>query len=170
MARPPAKRLPKVTRVQLAAILGASLRTIGTLEATGVLTPSRRGRGGRPSLYDLTEAVPAFIEHERKTQGQGFDDKDARSRRDLAQARFTELKIQRQEGSLVELEEVTRQGAAYTKAWATQVRSLPRRAVLNGVIGQKSEAALAALCRDVLTEISQWNLAEVEEVTKGEPV
>ena len=54
----PREALPLVTRRQVVQVLGKGIgaRTFDRLESEGVLTPTRRGKGGRPSLYDLTAA------------------------------------------------------------------------------------------------------------------
>ena len=55
--------LQMITRVELAKVLGLSLRTIATLEATKVIAPKIRGKAHRPSLYDLSTTLPKYVEH-----------------------------------------------------------------------------------------------------------
>ena len=48
-----------VDRRVLARLFECSLRHITELEGEGVISPLKRGRGGRPSIYALEAVIPA---------------------------------------------------------------------------------------------------------------
>jgi phage terminase Nu1 subunit (DNA packaging protein) len=159
MAKRSSEGLPLVTRAQLAKVLGVSVRTVANLEADEVLEPKRRGRGGRASLYDLKVAVPDYIAHVEHGKP-GAADKEARTRKDLATARLTELRYQREAGEMVPRDEAVFQGQQFSKAVAVGVRSIPRRLTHAGVIGREQEPAAAAVCRDLLKGMATWKGVE----------
>lgn len=162
------KPIPLVTRAQLAKVLGISLRKVTELEQTEVLVPKRLGRGGRPSLYDLALAVPAYIGHVSDGSKVANPERDARTRKDVAQAVLTELRIAKEEGSMVSRDDVVQQGQAFAKGLSATIRGLPRRATQAGAIERNQEPALAEICRDVLTEISSWKgFVDAERASKN---
>jgi len=156
-----------VDRRQLAKILGVSVRHIATLEADGVIVPVLRGKGGRASTYALETVVPSYITSFSSAPAVGRD-REARGRRDDAAARLMELRIAEQQGRLVDIETVIRDGRSHVLGWTAMVRSLPRQAVNTGVVTRENESRLAALCRQLLLEISKWKVpADIEASIKG---
>lgn len=146
-----------VERRELAKLLGCSVRHVSDLEAEQVIVPLRRGRGGRASVYALEAVVPAYVQHATSAPASGAE-REARRRRDLAQAKFTELKIEREQGALVDREDVIAAGKGQVKAWTAKLRALPRQMVQAGVIAREREGDAASLIQAVLTEISRWTV------------
>ena len=145
-----------VDRRGLARLLECSARHITELEGEGVLIPLRRGRGGRASVYALETVIPAYLRRVTESPGNGAE-RDARRRRDTATARLTELRIAREEGTLVDRDEVILAGQNYTKAWSAKIRYLPRQLVQTGLIPRASEEGLKEMVYKLLTEISRWD-------------
>lgn len=142
----------QVNRVELAALIGVHPETITAYVRTG-MPVHKAGRRGQESAYDAV----ACLEWWRREQGNLSAKEIAQTRAYEAQAKLNELKLSVQQGALLAREQVVFEGQAYTKAWAAQVRSLPRRARQAGVVHTpEDEAALADLCRQILTEISSW--------------
>ena len=144
-----------VDRRELAKILGIATRTLAELEGAGVIIPLRRGRGGRASTYAIEAVVPAYLAHVTQAPGTGAE-REARRRRDQAQAQFTELKIAKERGELVDIEEVVAAGQAIVKSWTAKIRALPRGLVQTGVIQPDRESRVADQLRALLSEISSW--------------
>lgn len=165
-APPPPEKLGRleVHRPEARQLLGGiAERTFATLEAEGVVVASKRGRGGRPSVYDVTAIVPAYLAH--ATAQRPSNDRDARARKDLAQAMLNELRLAKERRDLLPRQQVILQGQSYTKAWTARLRSLPRRMVQAGLITREAEPEVTALIREVLTEIASWQtLADTLEV------
>jgi hypothetical protein len=132
------------------------LRTFDRLESEGVIAAASPGRGGRPSLYDLTVTVPAYLAHERKRLGAGVPAEDARARRDRSQAELNELRLAEHRKELLPRERVVIEGQAFAKALQAKLRALPRRMVQAGIVTREHEPAAAALVREALEEISRW--------------
>lgn len=155
----------EVHRPQALKILVVAERTFAKLEAEGVIVPARRGRGGRASVYSLETIVPAYLGY--ATAQRPSSDRDARSRRDVSQAELNELRLAVQRGELVTRDQVILEGQNYVKGWAAKVKALPRQLVQAGIVMQDQEAAVAALCREILTEISSWRtLADIAPATR----
>lgn len=148
-----------VERRDLSRILGVSTRHLAELEAGGIIIPLRRGRGGRASTYAIEAVVPAYLAHVTQAPGTGAE-REARRRRDQAQAQFTELKIAREQGDLVPIEEVVEAGQAMVKSWTAKIRALPRALVQIGVIPREREARVADHLRALMSEIAAWRPGE----------
>lgn len=133
---------------------GVAERTFRTLEAERVIAPVRRGRGGRASVYDLTVLVPAYLGH--VTANRTSNDRDARARRDTATAQLNELRLKREIGELLPRQDVILRGQAFGKALRAKLRSLPRRVAQAGIVSPEHEGELAAVVRELLTEVSAW--------------
>lgn len=146
-----------VDRAQLARLLGISSRQIAYLEADGVLRPMRRGRGGRASVFDALEVVPAYIAH---LTAEDPDTLAPRDRRDLAQARLVELRVQRETGDLIERDLVVRAGQQYTRAWVAKLRWLPRQLLTAGLIAPDLVPAVEARIRAVQEDIAAWKVPD----------
>lgn len=126
----------------------------------------KHGGHGAESVYDLVACMKWY----RQQIGKNAKD-EAQTRALTASAKLNELKLERERGEVWPREQIIREGQAYAKGWSAQVRSLPRRAVQLGIVNPENEPGLTSLCRDVLTEISQWKTsadaaqAGAEEVT-----
>jgi hypothetical protein len=153
-----------VTRSRARKLLGAlPERTFARLEAEGVIVPKERGRGGRPSIYDLEVLVPAYVGY---LSGQRpLSDREARSRKDLSQAELNELRLARERALLLPRDQVIAEGQAYVKAWTAKIRSLPRRLVQAGAVDREREPIAINLCLELLTEVSNFKtMADLEQV------
>jgi DNA-binding transcriptional MerR regulator len=100
----------------LAKVLGISVRSLATLEAEGVLVPTRRGKGRRASEYALGPAVQAYVEHAVHAATKGLDADAARARRDEAQAAFVELKVAQARRELLPRSEIERHAVSIIAA------------------------------------------------------
>ena len=148
-----------VTRVTARKILGGvAERTFAKLEAEGILTAFRKGRGRLPSLYDLSVIVPQYIAYARTT-APSAGDKDARARRDQSQAELNELRLAERRKELLPREDVVRDGQAFVKATQAKILSLPRRLVQAGHIPPETEPAVAGLLQEALEEMARWKTA-----------
>jgi phage terminase Nu1 subunit (DNA packaging protein) len=155
-----------VKRLEARKVLGGvAQRTFATLESEGIIIPTRRGRRGRPSIYDLATIVPAYIAYvTQKPNGH-----KARDLRDLAIAELTQLKIAKEQGHLIPRQQAVTEGQAFGKAWSAMVRALPRRMAQAGLLADGQEAVVAGMCRDILTEIARWQtLADIEPLLEDE--
>jgi phage terminase Nu1 subunit (DNA packaging protein) len=147
--------LPLVPRRETVKVLGVGLRTFDRLESEGVVVPARPGKGGRPSLYDLTVTVPGYIAHLGHPRGTA-EDRDARARRDRSQAELNELRLARERRALLPRDQVAREGQAFTKAVQAKLRALPRRLVQAGLVPADRAPAVAALVQEAQDEMARW--------------
>lgn len=132
-------------------MLGVHPDTLSDFTREGMPVVDRGGRGMK-STYDLVSCAAWWRQH--KTELAAKDVAQARAFK--ATAEINELKAAEKKGELVPREEVIREGQNYTKAWAAKVRGLPRQLQLAGVITRDQEPAIAAQCRELLTDISSW--------------
>jgi phage terminase Nu1 subunit (DNA packaging protein) len=145
-----------MNRTRLAQLLGCHVDTVNVYlrEGMPVAVP---GAAGKESIYDAVECLE-WWRSKRATMSAA---EAAKTRALEATARLNELKLAQQTSGLVPRDEVVREGQAYTKALASQVRSLPRRARQAGVLSTpEQEAALDQLCRQTLTAIASWSVIE----------
>jgi hypothetical protein len=134
---------------------GIAERTFARLEAEGILVPFRRGKAGRPSIYDLTVIVPAYIQHVRSSVP-ASGDREARARRDNAQAELHELRLVERRKELLPREQVVAEGRAFIVATRAKLLALPRRLVQSGYVPAEQQAAVADLIREALEEMGRW--------------
>lgn len=109
-----------VTRPSLARVLGVSLRQVGSLEASGHIVPTVRGKAGRASQYDLTKIVPTYL-----AQLTGVDKENPRDRKDLASAELTELRIAKERGELIESATVEQEFSDIAVRVKARLRAVP---------------------------------------------
>lgn len=148
----------RVTREQLAALIGVHPDTVADYTRDGMPVVSQ-GRGrGQKSVYDAV----ACLEWWRSKQGKAAKDA-AQTRAYEAQAKLNELKLSRELGQVVSREDSIAAARGLAKGVMAQIRALPRRMTQDGLIPREREAAVAALCRDVLTEIAGWGSVEAME-------
>jgi hypothetical protein len=144
----------RINRVQLAALLGVHADTITDYTRTGMPVLMAGGRG-REGAYDAVDCLAWWRERQGKNAKEA-----AQTRAFDASAQLNELKLARERGELWPRDVIVQEGQAFTKGWTAQVRALPRRARHSGVITTgEQEAALAALCRQILQEIASWKTA-----------
>jgi phage terminase Nu1 subunit (DNA packaging protein) len=148
----------RVNRVQLAEAMGVHPDTISDYTRLGMPVLSQGG-AGKESTYDLVDC----LEWWRDNQGGNAKDR-AQTRALNASAKLNELKLLRETGELFTREQIALEGQAYTKAWASMVRSLPKRMRQLGYLAAQHEVGAVSLCREILTEISGWrSLADVQK-------
>lgn len=124
--------------------------TISDFTREGMPVLERGGRGAK-STYDSVSCLAWWRNHS------GLDAKEAaQARAYAATAELNELRAAEKRGLLVAREDVIREGQAYTTAWSSQVRGLPRQLVLAGLITREQEPSAEVLCRDILLEIASW--------------
>ena len=140
----------RVTRQQLAELLGVHPDTVSDYTRAG-MPAIVRGAPGKEAIYDAVECSTWWRAR------QGHNAKEAAHTRALdSTARLNELKLQTQTGLLVPLDEIVLAGQHYTRAWTAKVRALPRQLVQAGFVARECEASVAAVCRQLLEEISSW--------------
>lgn len=144
-------------RGQAIRLLGISERTFARLEAAGLLSPLRRGRGGKASTYDLAAVVQGYLKH--ATSAEPNADREARARRDRSQADLNELKLAREKGEVLPLEQVVREGQLYVTAVQAKLRAIPPAAVQRGLIASEQVAHLEDLVEEAVDEMSRWSTA-----------
>lgn len=151
-----------VDRVQLGELLGVHPDTITDYTRKGMPVITLGGHG-KAAAYDAV-ACSAWW---RDQQGKNAKDA-AQTRAFNATAELNELKLKREQAALVPREDVVRDGQAYTKAWASSVRAIARRARQAGIVPTaKAEAALNALCRQLLIDIASWKTrADADRASK----
>lgn len=151
----PPKKVPAwrlLNRVQLAEVIGCHPETVTAYVRQGMPVHAQ-GRRGQESKYDSV----ACLEWWRQNQGALSAKEIAQTRNQEALAKLNELKLEIQRRDLLPRDQVVFEGQAYTKAWSSQVRSLPRRARQAGIVHTpEDEAALADLCRQILSDIAGW--------------
>lgn len=119
---------------------------------------------GQASLFDLA-AVQEWRERTNATKlSSNLSLEQERARLTRAQTEKVERENLRRAGELLPRDEVARAGQAYTAAWASKVRGIPRRMTQAGFITRDQEPQVAAICREILIEIAGWKtLADVED-------
>lgn len=154
----------RVNRSQLATLIGCHPETVSAYVRQGMPVESPGGHGVE-SVYD----APACLKWWRDTQSKvsAKDAEQTRAFKEAADAKALQNAVTR--GQLVDAEAVRVLGEHYTKGWASQVRSLARRARQAGVVTTaEDEDALNELARQILTEIASWKTAaDVARASKG---
>jgi hypothetical protein len=108
--------------------------------------------------------VPAYLTHLGQARP-ATEDREARARRDRSQAAWNEVRLAERRGALVRREDVVRDGQALAKALQAMLRALPRRLAQAGLVAPPHEAAVTALVREILEEVSRWaSLRDLERV------
>jgi hypothetical protein len=139
-----------VTRQQLGALMGVHPDTVTDYVRAGMPVVTRGGRG-KESEYDALKCLAWWREQ------LGTNKKETAQARQLtATAELNELKLAQQRGDLWPRDAILLAGQTIVKTWSSAIRGLPRRMVKAGVVNREREADVAALCRDLLTEISEW--------------
>ncbi|MFB3816125.1 MAG: hypothetical protein ACE147_00560 [Candidatus Methylomirabilales bacterium] len=134
---------------------GMAERTFAKLEADGVIVPTVRGSGRRPSEYDPFTIVPAYLGY-LKTGKTASGDREARARRDRSQADLNELRLLEARKELLPRAQVVRDGKAFIVAAKAKLRALPRRMAQAGLVTLEQQPAVADLIREALEEMARW--------------
>ena len=147
-----------VDRLQLGELLGVHPDTVSDYTRAGMPVVTRGG-AGRRSAYDAVECLKWW----RSQQGKNAKE-IAQTRLYDTQTQLNEMKLKVQKGELLRREDVVHAGQSYTKAWTAKIRALPRRMAQSGLVPKGRETAVAALLRELLAEISEWEtVPDVEE-------
>ncbi len=115
-----------VHRADAQRILNLPARTFARLEAEGVIVPSKRGKPGTPSEYDVGAITSAYIRYLSAHSGWTAE-REARAHRDQAQAAFTTLRVKERLGQLVDAADVERTWSEMLIGVRNTVLSLPTR-------------------------------------------
>lgn len=130
-------------------------RTFARLEAESVIAPRVRGRGSRPSVYELDVIVPAYIEHLRST-APATGDRLARARRDTSQSELNELRLLEKRKELLPRTQVVADGRAFIAAAKAKLLALPRRLVQAGLLPNEAQEHVSSLVGEALEEMARW--------------
>ena len=144
-----------VNRLQLAELIGVHPDTVTDYTRGGMPTVTRGG-AGKESAYDAVDCLSWW----RAQQGQNAKEA-AQTRAYEATAKLNEQRLLERRAELVTRDAVMLAGQAFTKAIAAKVRATPRRLVEAGLIKRDQEAAVAAICRDIQSEIATFKGSSV---------
>lgn len=142
-----------VQRQQLAEMMGVHPDTVTDYARGGMPVVTRGGRG-KESAYDSV----LCLAWQRQQMGKNAKEA-AQTRAYEATANLSELKLSVQKGELFPRDQIVREGQSFVKGWVAHVRALPRRLEQAGIITRQQEPLVAAICRDLLDEISRWKTA-----------
>ena len=142
-----------VDRATLARVLGTSARTLQRAEAEGLIVPLSKPRRGVVSRYDLTAAVPRWIEHRAKPPESDESPRDAYYR---AQAALAELRLLRERREVLPRQEVIEDGQATVNALVATLRALAPRLVQAGAIAEAAVPEVDGVVHEVLAEVANW--------------
>lgn len=150
-----------VTLTEFAALVDRSLPTVQTMIRDGLPTLGKRGREHRvevgPAVQWVIHHIEARVEEELDSAIGNPELVQARVHKIKAETKALELKLARQRGELWPRDQIVAEAQTIVKGWVAKVRMLPRRARLAGALTTaEQEAALAAICRELLEEISCW--------------
>lgn len=125
---------------------------------------SRRGKQGKPSLYNLSDCQQWIAEKIKQLDNE--DMSAARLRKLQAEASLSELELQRERGLLVEIEVVAQEVAETLSTIKTRLLALPSKVsgIVLGVPTQREiNDILDREMREVLIELSSSFAQLVEE-------
>lgn len=149
-----------LTRRELAEALNCDLRTIAKWADEGMPT-AQRGRGGRPSLFDLAECQNWKGERdEAAARDAPVDVARERARKERAQAQLAEQLFAKRAGELLETADVEKTWSAVVAAIRAKLLAAPmayadrlyRAVTLDGLAG--AEHVLRDVAHDVLRELA----------------
>lgn len=155
-----------LTRQQLAELFDVDPATITRYERNGMPVAKKAPRG-QNSLFDpeVCRKWKDDVDAMKLLATSGLNLEAERARLTRAQAERAERENLRAQGKLLDREEVSRAGQAYTAAWSAKVRTIPRLMTQAGLITREQEPQVATICREILTEIASWKtLADVERI------
>lgn len=154
-----------VSRNQLADLLGVHPETVTAYVRQGMPVQRPGRRGSDAAVYDAVACLAWWRQHQGKVSAKEV----AQTRSYEATAKLNEQRLAVAAGALLPREQVVLEGQQYTKAWASSVRALPRRARQSGIVHTaEDESALADLCRQVLSDISSWKTPADAKRADGE--
>lgn len=164
-----------VTARQLAQALGVHTRTVDKFVSDG-MPVAKRGRGGRPSRYDLDECQAWKAAREAAAAQDGpVDLARERARKERAQALLAEQLYDVRSRKLVAVEdvekawtaEITAARAVILASYTAAADRVYRAGVQDGLGGVERE--LKGLAYEVLRELSQPTVASSTKKPKKKP-
>jgi len=148
------KKWRTVNRQQLAVLMGVAVDTVTHWAKEGMPVEVSGGRG-KESTYDAVTC----LDWQRMRLGKNAKEA-AQTRSVTRDAELKELKLAEQRRELVPMDVVKKAGEMQVMVWRGKVLGLARRMVQLGAIPRESEARAKEVCRDVLTDISEWRGVE----------
>jgi len=146
-----------VTRAAAAAELAVEPNRINKWVADGAPV-AKRGSRGHSAYYDL-EALRAWRDaRQPPDRDPGLSLGAARARAAEAQAVKWERENALRANQLLERSAVVAEGQSVLAALKARLLSLPRQAVMRGVISRETEPALHALVVEALRELRRWTV------------
>lgn len=139
-----------VNRVQLGELMGVHPDTITDNTRLGMPVVTVGGHG-KESEYDAVACLAWWRDRQGKNALQ-----NAQTELYKANAEKAKTQLEQARGQLVSRQEVVSAGQSFVKAWSAKLLSMPTRLRHIGVITREQEGGVAALVREILTEIASW--------------
>lgn len=156
-----------VTRAQAAAELGVEPNRINKWVADGAPV-AVRGSRGHSAYYDLAALKAWVADRGRPDQDEGLTLGAARARLATAQAQKYERENLVRSGQLVERAQVAAEGQAVLASLKAKLLSVPRLAVIRGIVPREKEHDLHVLVVETLRELARWKAAEDQEAAEAD--
>ena len=147
-----------VTRAVLAAKLGVAPNRINKMVDDGGPVEVHGSRG-HSSYYDLEKFLAWRTARGRPDRDPGLSLGAARARLAEAQAKKWERENLLRAGELMERRVAIAEGHAHIIAAKARLLSIPRQAIMRGIVGRENERALYALVVEALEELGRWQTA-----------
>ena len=147
-----------VNQKELADILGVSSPTVATRVEREGLPVLRKGSSGKPSEFDLKEVVPWLIAQEQASVSTNEESPKAISTRKLkAEADLAEIKLAKEAGAVVLIEDALELTAEAIATLRSQLLQLPSR-LTPIVLGLTDETLMKeSIGKEVNTILTELN-------------
>lgn len=147
----------RVTRLQLAELLGIHPDQIWERVKNGLPILHQGGSGrGDESVFDAVVCLKWW-----RDNSPGSKEKDRLQTQNLELDRQRkQLELDKQRGLTVPIDQVVREGQAYTKGVTTELLALPRILIQHGIVPPEQEPQATEVCRDMATRFSTWKSLE----------
>lgn len=153
-----------VGRKQAAEALGITPAAVSRMVERGA--PAQKGAGGRLE-YDVSK-LRAWREQRAAAHRPVADLATERAKLSRSQRRLTDLRYRAMRGDLLDRGAVVREGQAVMHALRSRILSVPRQAVLAGLLPLEREADLRALVTSTLRELARWTAApQADDAERG---
>lgn len=151
-----------VTRAQAATALGVAPNRINKWVADGAPV-AMVGSRGHSAYYDLSALRAWVADRGRPDQDEGLTLGAARARMATAQAIKFERENLVRSGELVERAQVAAEGQAVLASLKAKLLSVPRLAVIRGIVPREKEHDLHVLVVETLRELARWKVGGEEQ-------